>query len=257
GQIEVPAGRFGGAARIDRTWGLDFEGGGNWSQTWVAPDVGMAHQRRRSQFSTGGGPITVTTNEVWELIEWDLMTFGLDQFPNQVGAEWVYEQIDSTPVGIGPVMVVIDTVAVTIVGSGRLESGDSYTMWNYVTANGTDTQYVVTGEERLSFQSDKTFNSLWDIYYYFPLAVGRTWGLEVITPFPDALDKEPVLTPVQRFASSFHVRMSGGGFESSWTQDDWLAPGVGIIKSRRWQFSIGPWMRMNRTRTLISYRPAN
>lgn len=254
GQIEVPAARFSNGARIDRSWNLDFEEGGNWSQTWVVPNVGVVYRYRRSQFSDGGS-ITVTTNEVWELIEYDLMTFGLHQFPKKVGTKWVYEEIDSTTMGYDSVAVEFDTVTITIVDSGQFESGNSYTIWKFVSRNGTDTQFVVTGEERLSFQHDTTFSSLWDVYYDFPLAVGRSWGLDFFAPFPEVLDKEPVLTPAQHFTSSFHTRMYGGGFNDYWHQEDWLVSGLGIAKSRRWQLGFIPWM--NRTWTLIDYHLAN
>ncbi len=254
GQIQVPAARFSNGARIDRSWNLDFEGGGNWSQTWVAPGVGVVYRYRRSQFNDGGG-ITVTTNEVWELIEYDLTTFGLHQFPNQVGAEWVYEQIDSALAGPDSFTVEFDTVTVTIVDSGQFESGDSYTLWQFVSKHGTDTQFVVTGVERLSFKHDTTGYPFFDLHYDFPLAVGRTWGLEFIVSLPEVLDKEAVLTPVQHFASCFHTRMGGGLFNDYWSEEDWLVPGVGIVKSRRWQFGFIPWM--NRTRTLINYHLAN
>lgn len=254
GQIEVPAAKFSNGARIDRSWNLDFEGGGNWSQTWVVPDVGVVSRHLRSQFSDGTS-ITVTTNETWELIEYDLTTFGLRQFPNKIGNAWVYEEIDSVSGGLDTVAVTFDTVTVTIVDSGRFESGDSYTLWEFVSRNGIDTQYVVTGEERLSFLHDTIFSPLWDIYYDFPLAVGRTWGLEFFAPVPEVLDKEPVVTPIQPFASSFHTRMYGGGFNDYWTQEDWLVPGVGIARIRRWQFGFIPWM--NRTWTLIDYYLVN
>jgi hypothetical protein len=250
GQIEVPAAKFSTGARIDRSWNLDFEGGGNWSQAWVVPDVGVVSRYRRSQFSDGTS-ITVTTNETWELIDYDLTVFGLHQFPNKIGTAWIYEEIDSLSSFPDTVTVTFDTVTVTIVGSGQLESGDPYTLWEYVSRNGVDTQYVVTGEERLSFQHDTVFNLLWDLYYDFPLAVGRTWGLEFLVPVPEVLDKAPIATPIQHFASGFHTRMYGGGFNDYWTQEDWLVPGVGIAKSRRWQFGFIPWM--NRTWTLIEY----
>ncbi|MCH9032765.1 MAG: hypothetical protein IIB00_10990 [candidate division Zixibacteria bacterium] len=257
GQIDVPAAKFSNAARIDRSWNIDFEGGGNWSQTWVVPDVGVVYRYRRSQFFDGGGGSTVTTNEVWELIEYDLTTFGLHQFPNHVGAEWVYEQIDSNIAGRDSFTVEFDTVTVTIVDSGKFESGDSYAIWEFVSRNRIDTQFVVTGIERLSFLLDTAFfyPSL-DIRYEFPLAVGRNWGLEFIASVvPEVLDKESVLTPVQHFASVFHTRMQWAGLNNYSTQEDLLVAGVGIVKSRRRQFGFIPWM--NRTRTLIDYRLAN
>ncbi len=254
GEIEVPAGRFSGSARIDRSWNTDFEGGGSHSQTWIAPDVGVVYRHNLSQVSDGVN-LTVTKNEVWKLIEYDVTTFELHELPNKVGSEWVYESVDSIPAGRDSVIVDYDTVTVTIVASGQFESGAPFTKWRYVSRSETDTLFVVSNEERLSFQGDTTFNPIWDIYYDFPLAVGRTWGLVFIAPVPEALDKEPVATPAQNFTSTFHTRASGGAFNDYWTQEDWLAPGVGIIKSRRWQVGFIPWM--NRTRTLIAYTLVN
>ena len=153
------------------------------------------------------------------------------------------------------VMVEFDTITITIVDSGQFESGSLYTIWEFVSRIGTDTQFVVTGEERLSFQHDTTFSPLWDLYYDFPLAVGRTWGIDFILPVPEVLNKEPIHTLVQHFASSFHTRMNGGGFNVYWTQEDWLVPGVGIVKSRHWQFGFFPWK--NRTWTLVDYHLVN
>ena len=53
GQIAVPAATFSSGARIDRAWHLDFEGGGNWSQTWVVPDVGIVYRHYLNQYYCG------------------------------------------------------------------------------------------------------------------------------------------------------------------------------------------------------------
>jgi hypothetical protein len=254
GQIEVPAGKFNNGARIDRSWNLDFEEGGNWSQTWVVPDVGVVSRYRRSQFSDGT-KIIVTTNEIWELIEYDLTTFGLHQFPNKVGNAWVYEEVDSVRGGLDTIVVTFDTITATIVDSGRLESGAPYTLWEFLGRDGIDTQYVVTNAWRLSFGGETIFGQRWAVRYLFPMTVGRFWGIYSLVPLPLVLDKEPVVTPIQTFASSFHTYLEGESGNDNWTQQDWLVSGVGIVKSRRWQF--GSWPSMNRTRTLIDYQLAD
>jgi len=252
--VVVPAGTFRNSAIVEHAWNIDFEGGGNWTETWLAPNVGIAY-RHEYQTHSDGATITVLGNRIWRLIEYDLSTFTLAQFPNTVGTEWVYEQIDSTSSGLDSFTVTFDTVMVTIVDSGRFESGDSYTLWEFVSSIGVDTQYLVTGEERLTFQRDTVFSPLWDLYYEFPLAVGRIWGFDFFAPVPEVLDKEPNITPLQPFASSFHTQMRGGGFNDYWTQEDWLAPGVGIVRTRRWQTGFIPWM--NRTWNLIEYQLAD
>lgn len=251
GRIEIPGTGPRRGARIDRCWDRDFEGGGNWSRTWIVPDVGVVSRYHRSQFSDGANMV-VTTNETWELIEYDLTTFGLSQFPNKVGTAWIYEEIDSVLVR-GGFEVTFDTVTVTIVDDGVLESGDSYALWEieHPQQYGIDTLYVVTGEERMSLQRDSVFSILWDLYYEFPLAVGRYWGIESFAPVPEVLDKEPVATSFQFFASAFHSQMYGGGFNDYWHQEDWLVPEVGIVRSRRLQFGFIPWM--NRTWSLIDF----
>jgi hypothetical protein len=248
--VVVPAGTFRNSAIVEHAWDLDFEGGGNWTETWLAPDVGIAY-RHEYQTHSDGATITVLENRIWRLLEYDLSTFRLAQFPNTVGTEWVYEQIDSTRSGNDSITVTFDTVMVTIVDSGRFESGDLYTLWEFVSSIGVDTQYLVTGEERLSFQRDTVFSPFWDLYYEFPLAVGRTWGFDFFAPVPEVLDKELIVTPLQPFESSFHTRIHGGGFNDYWTQEDWLVPGVGIVRSKRWQTGFIPWM--HRTWNLIEY----
>ncbi|MEE8404283.1 MAG: hypothetical protein V3S17_02710 [candidate division Zixibacteria bacterium] len=252
GQITVPVATFRNGARIDRAWHMDFEGGGNWSQTWVVPDVGIVYRYFRNQYSDGAN-IHVTRNETWELIEYELSTFGLHQFPNSIGTEWVYERVDTVSMGMDTFFVHYDTVTVTIVDRGQFESGESYTLWEFdVTNGGVYTQYVVSGEERLSFQSDSLFNQLWDVYYNFPLAVGRTWGIDFIVPVPEVRDKEPINSPFQNFETGFRVRTIGGALNDYWTQEDWLVPEIGIVKSRRTRFGI--WPELNRTWTLIDYQ---
>jgi len=253
GQIEVPVAKFSNGSRIDRSWNLDSEGGGNWSQTWVVPDVGVVYRYRRSQLSDGGS-IAVTTNQVWELIEYDLKTFGLHQFPNKVGTKWVYEEVDSTTMGPDSVVVEFDTVTITIADSGRFDSGYSYTTWEFASRNGSDTKIFVTGNHGFGFQHDTTCSLPWNLYNIFPLAVGRTWGMYFYRPVPVVVDKEPVHTPVQDFASGFYTHMSGSWPDDHWAQRDWLVPGVGITKSKRWQTGSA---RMNRTWTLIDYHLAD
>lgn len=253
GPIEVPAARFDKGARIDRSWNRDIEGGGNWSRTWVVSGVGVVYRYIRSQFSDGS-TITVTKNEVWQLIEYDLTTFGLLQFPDKVGSRWIYEEVDSTDTGGDSLVPTFDTVTVTITRSGHFQSGEPYSLWTYVSSSAIDSQFVVIGNGQVRFQHDTIFSPLWDVYYDFPLAVGRTWGIEYFAPVPEVLDKETLSTPAQTFASSFHTTLSGGGFNDYWTQEDWLVPGVGIAKSRRGQTGFWPWLR--RTRTLIDYQPA-
>ncbi len=250
GQISVPAETFNNGARIDRSWGKDFEDGGNWSQTWIVPDVGIVSRYFLSQFSDGSS-ITVTKNETWQLIDYDFTTFEITQFPNKVGNEWIYEQKDSVYYHHDSIIISYDTVTATIIDEGHFNDGDPYTVWEFAGSLMTDTMFLVTYENHLTFMYDTMHFSFMDVSYDFPLAVGKTWGIDYFVPVPEVLDKELIHTPAGIFESSFHTHAIGGAFNDYWTQDDWLVPDVGIVKSKRWQFGFIP--SMDRTRTLIEY----
>ena len=71
-------------------------------------------------------------------------------------------------------------------------------------------QFFQQNADKFRAQQDLIASPFFDLYYDFPLAIGRFWGVESIAPVPEVLDKEGVLTPVQHFASCFHTRMEGG-----------------------------------------------
>jgi hypothetical protein len=250
GQIEVPAETFYNGARIDRSWNLDFEQGGNWSQTWIVPDVGIVSRYFLSQYSDGTN-ITVTKNETWELIEYDLTTFEKHQFPNKVGNEWIYEEIDSTSNTWGPLIVIIDTISLIIVDSNSLVSGELYTTWEYYSNFQNFKFYVVNGERRITITYEIPTISINDVYYEFPMAVGRDWGVDYFIPVPVVSDKEMIITYAQLFETSFHTIWQGQGIDDYWTREDWLVPGIGFVKYKYMQYGLG--YSINRTRTLIDY----
>lgn len=77
GRISVPAGDFDGGFRIDRTWNIDFEGGGDRCSTWVVPKVGVAFRHLRSQFSDGTSTV-FTADEIWQMLGYELTTPDVD-----------------------------------------------------------------------------------------------------------------------------------------------------------------------------------
>ncbi len=244
GTVTVKAGTFGSAALVERSWELDFEGGGNWSQTWVAPNVGVVSRYLYGQRTDGGGHFWFTVNQTWELLRYDLSTFSRGRFPNSVGTKWVYELRDTR-------FDLVDTVTVTIVSDVPVSWADSVMLWQYIGREFTDTLYVGAVDEKLfvSYSTDILSFDSW--YYEFPLAVGRHWGTEYLDAIPAILDKGAVTSLAGSFPSAFHYRMSGWSFNSSWTVEDWLVPGIGIVLRKDTWRDLGPIIQLDWT--LISY----
>jgi len=226
GTVTVPAGAFRNSALVEYTWDRDFEGGGNWTKTWLAPDVGIAH-RHGFQTYSDGATITVLENRVWRLLEYDLRTFSLDQFPNTVGTEWVYELAESK---LGTTLV--DTITVTIIDTISISNRDSATVWEFVGDDYSDTMYVAVSGSDIFV----TFDTLGVVpflgwRYEFPMTVGSHWGFDFIVPVPIVNDKVAVVTPAGRFPTSFHYMAGAGGqLYISWVLNDWLVPGIGVVK---------------------------
>jgi hypothetical protein len=242
--VVVPAGHFPGSARIERSWNTDFEGGGNWSQTWVAQDVGIVRKYVHHAFSDGT-QITITVNQSWELLRYHLSTFAFGQFPNTVGTQWTYRVMD---VGNGWE----DTVTVTVATRMQLAWADSVTVWHYAGRLLQDTMYVATIGDQVHVVPDTMLRfGLRSWYYRFPLAVGRHWGM-ILPPADHAVDdKGPISTPAGDFAAGFHYTMRGGVLNEYWGVDDWLVPDVGLVVHLYWEFPFsGPrvqqeWVLLN------------
>jgi hypothetical protein len=247
GTKTVPAGTFTGAACVERIWNRDFEGGYNQSTTWIARNVGIVSRHYFSESNLGDGTFIVTTNRTWELYDYDLSTFSLGQFPNTVGTEWDYQLVD-TLVGL------VDTVTVRVVGKIQNPTYDSLMVWVCEGREYRDTMFVATDGQVVS----EFFDTLvvmpfvaWP--YEFPMAVGRHWGIYTFAPIPQVDDKAPISTPSNRYSSAFHYQSSGIWPHDFWLVDDWLVPGVGVVKRRfsRWvpePVSAQEW-------TLLDFRP--
>ena len=244
GTVTVKAGTFGYAALVERSWDRDFEGGGNWSQTWVAPNVGVVSRYLYNQRTDGGGHFWFTVNQTWELLRYDLSTYSMRRFPNSVGTEWVYQVVHIE-------RDLVDTVTVTIVSDVSVSWADSGKLWQYIGSEFTDTLYVGAIDEELFFSHSQDILYLDSWYYEFPLAVGRWWGVDTFAPIPEVYDKGPVSTGAGDFSSAFHYRMSGGAFNSYWGVEDWLVPGVGVVLRKTTQMDLGPVLSQDWT--LISY----
>jgi hypothetical protein len=242
--VTVPVGTFTRVARVDRIWNRDFEGGGNWSETWLDEEAGIVKRHFFSQYSDGA-TVTVTQNEVWQLIEYDLTTFSLQQFPQTIGTEWVYEVVHLfSEVGVDTVG--FDTVTVTIVDARFLfeppGGPNAYMLWENVWPSHTDTTWVeITGNTMtISTDTAQTIPPLPAWSYEFPMTVGKHWGIDyILVPVPIVSDKSALSTPAGDFPTVFEYSMSGGML-GSWAVQDWLAPGVGMVQRIYYPYT-GMW----------------
>ncbi len=232
GSVIVPAGSLGKGLRVDRAWNGDLEGGGSWSQTWLIPDIGVASRSFLTKYSDGNS-LTTTKNEVWRLISYDLGSFDITNYPLDSGNVWRYEQIDSTFHGPNSLTVSHDTVTITIVRKGTLSTGNEFAMQRIVSVTGVDTQFVITDSQMLRLQADSMSSGPNDLSIDFPLAVGRYWGVSLPAQMTSATDREPILAPAGIYQSCFHTIAYGNVSGHAWMEDDWLCPGVGIVRSSR------------------------
>ena len=247
GTVTVPAGTFNNAALVTRVWNPDFEGGGNWSTTWLADNVGIVYRHLLSAFNPGGG-VVITLNQTWKLIGYDLSTFSLKQFPNSIGTEWVYEWVDT-------LLDLVDTVSVTVIDKIEMPNFDSVMIWAYEGREYNDTVFVATsGRIVTMFLDTLAVMPFISWQYVFPMAVGRHWGIETFAAIPIVDDKAPVRTPAGYFRSSFHYWMDGGFLNDYWAGEDWLVPGIGVAKRNYTRWGLGP--QAQQQWTLLSYRPA-
>jgi len=247
GTVTVPAGTFGNAALVTRVWNPDFEGGGNWSTTWIADNVGIVYRHYLSAFNPGGG-VVITLNQTWKLIEYDLTTFSLQQFPNSIGTEWQYELIDT-------LFDLVDTVSVTVIDKIEMAHYDSVMVWAYEGREYDDTMFVATsGRSVTMFFDTLAVMPFISWQYDFPMAVGRHWGIETFAAIPIVDDKVPIRTIGYQVRSSFHYRDGGGFLNDYWTVEDWLVPGLGVARRN---FTLwGFWPSASQQWTLLNYQPA-
>lgn len=247
GTVTVPAGSFRGSAHIERKWNPGLCGDGNWSWTWIAPDVGVVSRYMYSKASDGGST-WFTVNQTWELLEYHLGTFPLSRFPNTVGTEWVYQVVDTS-------IDLVDTVTVAVVSKVEVSWADSATVWQFIGREFTDTLYVGVAGNRVHVAHDTIIRRFNDWYYEFPLAVGRHWGAHPSASFPTIDGKGSMRTPAGDFPSAFHYRMFDGAFNYYWEVDDWLVPGVGIVARTYTIFDSGP--AFTQEWTLLEYEIAS
>jgi hypothetical protein len=259
GAVSTPAGVFTNATRIERTWNQDFEGGGDFSVTWIVPNVGIVFRHFHSQYSDGS-TIHVTLNEVWELIDYDLMTFELTDYPVSVGRWWQYEiETDNGDT------VIFDSLTVTSTDKLTLQTGETAYVWNYVWSTRfcgdlprgeagvfcAHQEFVIVTDGRLEFRLD-TLEVNFDQYsYQFPLALGKDWGLIFIRPPEGAVDKGAISVPAGDFPTGFEYYTYGGGLDYYWNARDWLVPSVGMVHRERHRF--GYWPDLNETWRLLEY----
>ncbi|MFH1373348.1 MAG: hypothetical protein ABII79_06115 [bacterium] len=247
GTISTPSGIFTNATRIDRSWMVDFEGGGNYITTWIVPGVGSAYRYRLRRWSTGGIVFTIV-NEVWELVSYNLHTFDIHQFPNEVGWQWTYE------INRWSFSDEYDTLTVTIVDTTTIHGNLHATIWEYAATNWIDTEYVVVTGDMVIPYPDTDAAYFYPLDYEFPLAVGRSWGMNTSDPLQDLEEKGPVSVPAGTFNVGFRYRHSRQGLNYFWFVDNWLVPGVGLVSRIEREYNLGPSKTV--TWELLSYQPA-
>lgn len=256
GTIAVPAGTFSNSALVEHAWNLDFEGGGNWTETWLAPDVGIVYRHLYRAYSDGT-TITVLENQVWRLIECDLSTFALQQFPNTIGTEWVYQVVSMANAYVHDLVdtMWVDTVTVTVIDRVNILGSDSLMVWEFLGREYTDTSFVGTLGNIVTVYSDTSQSQTSHTWSYeFPMTVGKHWGIDTFWPIPQVFDKCALSTPAGSFQTTFCYSM-GGGLLGSWWVQDWLAPGVGVVKRLYWWYT-GSWQAPWQEWTLLSFDPA-
>ena len=247
GTVRVPAGTFADAAMVARAWNLDFEGGGNWSTTWIARNVGVVSRHVYDLNNLGDGTFIVTMNQTWELYDYDLSTFSLVQFPNSIGTEWVYQLVDT-------LLDLVDTVRVQVVEKVQLPYLDSAMVWVFEGREYRDTMFIgVDGQIVLESFDTLAVMPFVAWQYEFPMAVGRHWGLLTYAPTPQVDDKAPVSTPAHYFGTGFHYLAGGGFLNDYWYVEDWLVPGVGVATRKFTRWGLGP--NVHQEWTLLGYKP--
>ncbi len=227
--LVLPIGRLHDVSRIDRRWSTDFEGGGSFSRTWIAEGVGMALLSIQNQYSDGTTVFT-TLNEYWQLLDYDLNTFGIHEYPTTVGTHWTYNVLDTN-------MNIIDTLNVMIVGDTVTSEGLPATLWTYDYGSRVDSELVGVGASSVRHQSPITFP---DTYYEFPLAIGKYWGMHFFAPVAEIVEKGPVSVPAGDFVAGFEHWYGGGAFNYYWSADSWLVPNVGLVKRRLATGNLAP-----------------
>ncbi len=231
--ISVPAGTFTSPFNIDRTWHQDFEGGYKRTETWLASGVGLVKFSPLVVYSDGAR-IDTSLNQTWELIAYDLNTFNVEEFPNEPGHVWSYDIFDSIEIKTG-------TVTVTISGSTEMTALQTQaSIWVYQFSDRVDTEYVVTTEDRVSFYSYREAQFP-DYFFYFPMALGRMWGIETFAPVSDLIEKGTISVPAGTYTNGFNYTIYGGMFNYYFWYENWIVPDIGVVKSTRYIANLGPY----------------
>ena len=246
GTISTPAGDFSDGSRIDRTWAPDF-GPGHFSTTWVVPNVGIVFRHVLKQWSDGS-TLHTSINDVWTLLSYDLHTFDIHQFPNEIGWQWIYE------INRWSFSGEYDTLTVTIVDTTTIHGNLHATIWEYVATHWIDTEYVVVTGNMVTPYPDTDAAYFYPLDYEFPLAVGRSWGMNTSDPLQDLEEKGPVSVPAGTFNIGFRYRHSRQGLNYFWFMDNWLVPGVGLVSRIEREYNLGPSKTV--TWELLTYRTA-
>lgn len=222
GSLYTWAEEFETAFRIDRTWNRKPEGGIDSTSTWIVPDVGIV-QIIDFKSHSDVTPLNVSQNYLWRLTDYNLYTFGIDEFPQTVGSWWVYEYSDSAYKNF-------DTIQVSIIDKIKV-SGEDATVWLHDYGNWIDTQYVFARDSQIVMYADTLLGYPF-VYYDLPFLLGRYWGIMFGWPPPDIIEKGEISVPAGQFSNGFKHHYHDHSPEIVYAHyvDEWFVPGVGMVK---------------------------
>lgn len=239
GNISVPAGTFESASKIDRVWWRDFEGGGNYSTTWISDSIGMVFRHQLSQYSDGAQLYT-SVNETWELLNFDLTTFYIEQFPNDIAFFWKYESYDSISNFYDTLFVMVtDTVTIPTFSGDILGK-----VWVYDYGSHQDTEYVAIVDNRVEVYPLPQIaipeqNPSRNYHYEFPLTVGRYWGILFFVPIPDVFEKVQITYRQGGEYTAFKHFYSHQGLNYFKGVESLLVPNIGVMSRTVREYNLG------------------
>jgi len=148
-----------------------------------------------------------------------------DDFPNNVGCQWIYEVYDN-------LMGVTDTVTVAIIDTITLADIIPAAVWEFTWNGSIDTQYVSVVNDTVSVYPTRDISFLTAMYIY-PLEVGTSWTyrhrLGNATSIVDGSGAFFVNSVVYRNSFRVETEIRGIVFDDFSTCSVWLASETGMI----------------------------
>ncbi|MCX6271176.1 MAG: hypothetical protein NTU44_08155 [Bacteroidetes bacterium] len=179
------------------------------------------------------------------------VTSQVQYFPNKVGYNWAYRLIDTQG----------DTqnILVSITGVNLLPNGDSVNCWLYSYQNFTDTLWVHSDSNWVTFYYNYALNNpnymqYVKMRYKVPFTVASVWTSSVY--FGDTTrvsNQENVQVLAGLFHDSYKLLRIKPPITNSWITDTiWFKQKVGIVKLNQQEFDLGPAIG-NGVWELVSY----